>query len=80
MLPVTQASLVCQKYDHVPNNRAAEDLRLYLRTEFGGDGAGVLQTATRKATKRAKSRTEGRGVLSGLFAALGSAFARPGGA
>lgn len=82
MLPVTQTSLVRMMSERTTHPRVPAALRDYVRTEYAGDGAEVTRmlaeaAETRRSASRASSR---RGVLSGLFEALGAAFARPGGA
>ncbi len=81
MLPVTQSSLVRLMSDHGVDRRVPEDLHTFLRTEFGGDGAeaGWMLSQVRRSKRSATPKSSRRGVLRGLFEALGAAFPRPGG-
>ncbi len=81
MLPVTQTSLVRLMSDHRVDRRVPEEIHTFLRTEFGGDGAEAGWMLSRVRGRRpATPKSSRRGVLSGLFEALGAAFPRPGGA
>lgn len=82
MLPVTQTSLVRALSDRRVDHRVPGDLKTYLRLEYNGVGADAewLVTQARKGPRSAAPKSSRRGVLSGLFEALSSAFPRPGGA
>ncbi len=81
MQPVTQTNLVRAMHDHGVDRRVPENLQTYLRTEYGGDGSDAAWLLSQARSQRsAAPKSSRRGLLSGLFEALGAAFTRPGGA